>query len=242
MTPYDFSLLFQPEDKSVGIPQNTQEWLDARRGRITASSRAHKLITGRPSTIATMMEEMSVELLAPAAEGFSNRATEHGHAFEDQAIGEYNMMRLSFDKIERAPGMYIHPEFDIASATPDFFEGDDTTGQIKCPYKLPNHLKLLHFGVAPREATAGHPQYYTQVQFESFITNRPRIAFVSYHPDAPATNQVYIEMMERDEEMHALFRQKLHEVNHMLVNNHDREGFVEANKKAAPIDGIPDLF
>lgn len=238
MTPYDFSLLLQPEDKAVGIPEDSPLWLPARRGRITASSRAHKLITGRNSTIGAMMEEMAAELHEPATEGFSNRYTEHGHAFEDQAIGEYRMMRLTFGEIVRKPGLFVHPEIDIASATPDFFEGDDITGQVKCPYKEANHMKLLHFGVAPRSKTGGHPEYYTQVQFESFVTGRPKIVFLSYHPDVPASSQVYIEEIERDEKMQTLFREKLEWVHHMLVNNTRPE----SEKTFKGIDGIPDLF
>lgn len=237
MTPYDFSLLLQPEDRSQGISEDSEIWLPARRGRITASSRAHKLITGRDSTIAAMMEEMAAEL-HEAPEHYSNKYTEHGHAFEDQAIGEYDMMRLTSGVIVRKPGLFVHPEIDIASATPDFFEGDDTTGQVKCPYKTANHMRLLHFGVAPTKNTEGHPQYYTQVQFESFVCRRPRIVFVSYHPDVPSTNQVYIEEMERDEKLHAKFQERLEWVHHMLVNN-----VRPAEEKNPPgIDGIPELF
>lgn len=245
MTPYDFKLLFQPKDKTVGIPQNTQGWIDARRGRITASSRAHKLLYSYDSTIVTMMEEMSAEMTRPAEEYVGNRYTEHGHAFEDQAIGEYDMMRLSLDDIVRTPGMFIHPEIDIASATPDFFEGDDATGQIKCPYKDTNHYKLMHWGVAPTSNTAGDPKFYSQVQFESFVTGRPLIKFVSYHPDVPAEDQLYIEEMERNEEMHAKFLERLQWVNHMLVNHEAREKFTEevkGKRQFKGVDGIPDLF
>jgi len=233
MIKYDFSLLYQPEDKSVGIPQNTQDWLDARRGRITASKRAHMILFSRPKTIASMMDAMAQELTEEATDGWSGTAAEHGHAFEEQAINEYSMMRLTFGDIVKTPGMFVHPEFDIASATPDFFEGDDTTGQIKCPYKLKNHLELLHFGCKMVNA-----KYYTQVQFESFVTGRPRIMFVSYHPDAPATNQVHIEEIPRDEQMQEQFAAKLTEINHMLVND-QRPTF----KNEIPgADGIPELF
>jgi hypothetical protein len=230
---YDFSLLYQPEDVSVGIPQDTQEWLDARRGRITASKRAHAILHSREETIGRMMDEMATELHFPAEDGYSGKATEHGHAFEDQAINEYDMARLTAGVITKTPGMFVHPKHDIASATPDFFEGQDTTGQIKCPYKLKNHLNLLHFGV--RMVNLG---YYTQVQFESFITSRPNIVFVSYHPDAPATNQVYIETIPRDEYMHEKFDTMLTRVHHDLVNN------IRPKKKItkAGVDGIPSLF
>ena len=235
MEPYDFSLLYKPTPEELlnGIPQNTQQWLDARRGRITASKRAHTIIHSRESTLNTMMDQMAVELKHPADESFGSAATEHGHAFEDQAIDEYDMMRLTDGAIVKTPGMFVHPVFDIASATPDFFEGDDTTGQIKCPYKLKNHLSLLHWG-----CRIANNAYYTQVQFESFVTGRPKIVFVSYHPDAPPTNQVHIEEIERDESMHAQFRNKLEEINHMLVNGLR----FDVKKTKTGIDNIPDLF
>jgi len=229
MIKYDFSLLAAPP---AGEGEG-DEWLNARRGRITASKRAHMILHSRKATLNSMMDEMGEELQHPAGDGFSSAATNHGHAFENQAIGEYQMMRLTGGKIDRNPGMLVHPDFDIASATPDFFEGADITGQIKCPYKLKNHLNLLHFGVKMVNSS-----YYTQVQFESFVSQRPNIAFVSYHPEAPATNQVYIELMCRDESMHAKFVEKLVEIEHMLVN-HER---YEVKKPVAGVDGIPDIF
>jgi hypothetical protein len=229
MIEYDFSLLTPPPEGE----QNTEEWLNARRGRITASKRAHQILNSRKLTLNLMMDEMAQELTRPAEDWGGNAATRHGHAFEDQAIDEYRMARLSFGEIERSPGMFVHPEFDIASATPDFFEGESTTGQIKCPYKLKNHLNLLHFGVR-----MVNPAYYTQVQFESFVTRRPHIVFVSYHPEAPATNQLYIEGIDADRQMHEAFRAKLSEINHMLVNN-ERYDVAEP---VAGIDGIPDIF
>lgn len=229
MTPYDFSLLTPPPQGE----SNTEEWFASRRGRITASLRAHMILNSRKETLNKMMDDMAEELKHPPSDGFSNRYTEHGHAFEPQAIGEYNMMRLTGGIIERSPGMHVHPQFDIASATPDFFEGDDTTGQVKCPYKLKNHLNLLHFGVEMVSAA-----YYTQVQFEAYVTERERIVFISYHPDAPSTNQLYIEEVPVNIGMHENFTKKLTEINHMLVNDER----YPSTKTATGIDAIPDLF
>jgi hypothetical protein len=229
MIKYDFSLLTPPPTGE----QNTEAWLNARRGRITASKRAHQILYSRESTISTMMDQMAEELQHPAEEGFSNVHTRHGHAFEEQAINEYDMARVTFGDIEKSPGMFVHPDFDIASATPDFFEGDDTTGQIKCPSKIHNHNSLLHFGV--KEVSAN---YYTQIQFESFVTGRPKIVFVSYHPDAPATNQLHYENIAADKLMHDVFRKKLAWIDNMLVNDFRPE----VKKIMAGVDGIPDLF
>jgi len=235
MTPYDFKLLYSPTPEELihGIPQNTDHWLNARQGRVTASKRAHQILYSRDATLNLMMDAMSDELTKPADNGFSSKACEHGHAFEEQAIDEYDMMRLSLGDIRKAPGMFVNPVYDIASATPDFFEGDDVTGQVKCPQMEKNHLALLHFGC--RKVNAN---YYTQVQFEAFITQRPNIIFISYHPDVPATNQLFIEEIPVCEKTHDKFRERLTLITHMLVNN---ERF--AIKENAPsIDTIPLLF
>ncbi len=226
---YDFSLLTPPPTGE----SNTQAWLDSRRGRITASKRAHMILTSRRTTLNRMMDEMGTEMTKPAEEGYSGVFTEHGHAFEPQAINEYKMMRLTGGKITRSPGMFVHPDFDIASATPDFLEGDDTTGQIKCPAKETNHLKLLHWGIKMTSMA-----YYSQVQFESFVTGRPKIVFISYSPDVASTNQVYIEELVADEVMHDRWRVKLKEIEWMLLNN------CRYNVKEKPvgIDAIPDIF
>lgn len=229
LTKYDFSLLTPPPQGE----SNTQEWLNSRRGRITASKRAHMIINSRRATLNRMMDKMADELHHPAEDGYSGKWTEHGHAFERQSIGEYNMMRLTTGEIDYSPGMFIHPQFDIASATPDFFQGDDITGQAKNPGKLKNHLNLLHFGVK-----MVNPTYYTQVQFESFVTGRPKIVFISYHPEAPATNQLYIEEIDADKAMQAQFHEKLKEIEWMLVNN----ARYTVKKKSTGIDAIPDLF
>ncbi len=226
---YDFSLLTPPPKGE----SNTQEWLNARRGRITASKRAHMILNSRKATLNRMMDEMAEELKHPAEDGFSGKFTEHGHAFEAQSIGEYNMGRLTSGKLDRSPGMIVHPEFDIASATPDFLEGEDTTGQAKNPFHLSNHLRLLHWGV--KRTNIG---YFTQIQYEAFVTGRPRIVFISYHPDAKPTNQLSIELINRDDAMHDRFREKLTEITWMLVN-HARYNVKE---KPAGIDAIPDLF
>lgn len=235
MIKYDFTKLYMPPDRSVGIPERSDEWYIARRGRITASDRAFKLLHSRDTTLGVMMDEMAAELQddSPPGDSFSNRATEHGHAFEEQAINEYGMWRLGFDPIHKSPGTFIHPEFDFASATPDFLEGDEVSGQVKCPYKIKNHLELLHFGV--RKV---NQKYYTQVQFEAFITGRPKIVFLSYHPDAPTSNQLHVEEIDVDEGMHERFREKLEWVHHMLVND---ERPSQADPLAA-LDDIPDLF
>ena len=227
---YDFSLLTPPPAGE----SNTQAWLNARRGRITASKRAHMILYSRRKTLNTMMDEMAEELKHPAEDGYSGKFTEHGHAFESQSIGEYAMGRLTKGALNTSPGMIVHPDFDIASATPDFLEGDDTTGQAKNPFHVNNHLKLLHWGVKKTDLS-----YYTQVQFESFVTGRPKIVFISYHPDAtPAVNQLSIELLDRDEEMHEKFTKKLTEIEWMLANN----ARYNVKEKAQGIDAIPDLF
>ena len=230
MIHYDFSLLTAPPKDKGG---SGQEWLDARRGRITASKRAHMILTSRKHTLNTMMDQMAEELTVSAEDGYSGRHTQHGHDFEPQALLEYEMMRLSSGDIVGSPGMVIHPEFDIASSSPDFFEGSDITGQIKCPSKEKNHNLIVHWGMRRAEA-----KYYTQVQFESFTSGRDRIMFVSYHPDVAPTNQVYIEEVKKDNEMHDQFYAKLTEISWMLVND---ERYAE-EKNELGVDSIPLIF
>jgi hypothetical protein len=227
---YDFSLLYKPKDPAKGIPQNTPIWMDARRGRITASDRAYKIMYGRPATIGRMLDEMAEELTKPAVDGATCAAFEHGHAYEERAIREYDMLRFTTGKVQINPGMFIHPTFDIASATPDFFEGDDTTGQVKCPLILDRHKDLLRFGVKQCMW-----EYFVQVQFEAFVTGRPKIRFVSFHPEAKPLEQLHQEDVPLDEGMQARFYERLVQINHMLVND-------ERPEYANELDGIPSLF
>ncbi len=180
-----------------------------------------------------MMDQMGEELNHPAGKNFRSAYTDHGHAFEAQAIDEYDMARLTFGEITKEPGLFVHPIFDIASATPDFFVDDDVSGQVKCPALLKNHNALLHFGC--RKVNA---KYFTQVQFEAFVTGRSKIVFVSYHPDARSTNQIHVEEIEVCQKTQDKFMEKLAIINHMLVN-----GMRFKKETDDPLDGgIPDLF
>ena len=234
--PYDFSKLYVPTDEELknGIPQDTDHWMQARQGRITASKRAHQLLHSRDKTLNIMMDQMGLELQADSPDVWrGNKMTEHGHAFEDQAIAEYDMARLTDGKIRMTPGMFVHPLYDIASATPDFFVGDDTSGQVKCPYILKNHNELLHFGVYK----VSKP-YYTQVQFEAFVSGRSKIVFISYHPDATSTSQLHFENVPLDIAMHDKFAERLSLISHMLGNDQR----FEVEKNACDLDSIPTLF
>ena len=169
------------------IPPHTDEWYMARLGRITASSRAGRIASGNPTVLNAVLAELRYELEygEPYSKFKGNRHTAHGTRFEEQAFREYDLADLEMTEKVYEPGFMVHPEIPILAATPDFLEGEDTIGEIKCPSKPGRHLAMWHHGM--------DAQYLYQVQAQSLVTGRPRIVFISYDPRAVLQQRLYVE-------------------------------------------------
>lgn len=126
------------------MKQGTQEWHDARAGKLTAT-RIGKVMNGGQMR-AEVLREMVREALGLDREFKGNAATEYGTAHEAQARFEYESHTGS---VVHETGYITHPEIPWLGASPD---GVDESGralvEIKCPYKYrdqappPNAAKL----------------------------------------------------------------------------------------------------
>lgn len=177
----------------LNLEQNSQEWLDARKGVVTASAFS-KVITpakGDKSTSAkSYMYELIAEKLGATNESYSNEWTERGHELEDMARSTFEF--VTDLKVDLA-GM-IKTDCGKIGCSPDGLIGEDGGLEIKCP-KASTHVKYLIDGNLPLE-------YKTQVQGSMMVSERKWWYFMSYHPELPPL----ILKIERDEEFIAKMR------------------------------------
>ena len=218
-----------PVEPGQFIPEEGEDWMRARMGRITASDRASRILMGDKAAN-QVLDEMEFELRngKPFSEFKGNWATRHGNRFEDQALAEYDMARLSDGPMTRKPGFTVSRESPILGASPDFLIGADTVGQVKCPARTSNHIALLY---------GGPGKYIGQIQCESLVTGRKNIVFITYDPRVPAVQQLADHELERDEELHQKWIARVLEMEEMLFS-----GRRYTIGRVRVEDGIPALF
>ena len=133
--------------------QGTQEWLDARLGRPSASQFS-KLITtaGKPSASA---DDYISEMIAERITGEREPIFVHGVDVEE--VG------------------FILDDSGEFGCSPDGLINDDGGVEFKCPSPK-NHIAWSRKGVCPSK-------HYAQVQGCLYITGREWWDFMSYHPE-----------------------------------------------------------
>ena len=176
------------------MDQGTQEWHEARLGRVTASRISDVMATGRggapSSTRANYRADLVVERLTGVVrEGFTNSAMAWGTDTEPQARATYTLTTgLSVNQV----GFVPHPTIDWAGASPDGLIGDRGLIEIKCPNSS-THIATLRG--APID-----PKYFKQMQFQMSCTGRDWCDFVSFDPRLPDEMQIHIRRVEADRE------------------------------------------
>ena len=166
--------------------QGTQEWLDARLGRPSASQFS-KLITtsGKPSASADdYISEMIAERITGEREPiFVNEWMQRGTELEPEARATYEFM----NGIDVEEVGFILDDSGEFGCSPDGLVNDDGGVEFKCPSPK-NHIAWSRKGVCPSK-------HYAQVQGCLYITGREWWDFMSYHPEM----KPFIVRVERDE-------------------------------------------
>lgn len=175
--------------------QGSDEWKEARLGKVTASKITDVMAQGRsgqPSaTRATYMGQLIAERLTGVpADSFKSEAMEWGNETEAQARNAYAFMR---DVDVQEVGFITHPTIEDSGASPDGFSGEDGLVEIKCP-NTATHIKTVLSGAAPA-------QYIKQMQWQMACTGREWCDFISYDPRLPEHMQMVVVRVERDPEL-----------------------------------------
>lgn len=216
--------IIEPEKLGV-IRALTPEWFQARRGRITASSRASVIANRNLKAWKSLRESLDYDL-SPFWERneYTNEAMDWGNRHEAEAIANVSLA-YGVEAVE--PGFVLHPQHYYAGATPDFFLGDNVSGQVKCPYRSENHRKVRISKKIP-------DQYYYQVNWEAWVTGRKKILFVSYDPRDVHEQCAFIET-EANLALWEVFEENLLDFRRMFEDD-------VVPVKQLPTGGIPNLF
>ena len=177
------------------VEQNTDEWMELRQGKFTASSFKDlfmsKTTAGYQKAIYKVVYE---RLTGEQPESFSNEYMERGHELEPLARKVYEVE--TFNTVEEA-GFFELSEW--VGASPDGLVDDDGIVEIKCPA----FNTMIGYLVDPKLPS----QYKHQVHGQLLVTGRKWCDFMCYHPKL----KPIIIRIERDEAFIKEIEDKLNE-------------------------------
>lgn len=158
------------------MEQRTEEWYEARLGKVTASGVYNIIGTtakGAPTQkysdyrIKIITERLTKQpVLIP-----STPAMQWGITHEADAIATYSFI---YDTEVETCGFIDHPSIKNAGASPDGLINGDGLIEIKCPNSSTHTKFLLDDEIKP--------EYIAQMQFQMACTNRQWCDFVSFDP------------------------------------------------------------
>lgn len=176
------------------MEQRTDEWFQARLGKVTASKVADvtaKTRSGWGASRANYLAQLVAERLTGTNQdgGYINAAMQWGIDKEPEAIAAYSFYR---DAQVEAVGFVDHPDME-SGASPDGLVGDDGLVEVKCP-NTATHIATLLEGKVPAK-------YIKQIQWQLACTGRAWCDFISFDPRMPPEHQLFVARIERDQEM-----------------------------------------
>lgn len=177
----------------IAVEQNTADWLEMRKGRVTASRVADVMAMlkkgGETAARRKYRDELVTEMLTGrSAENYVSEAMMFGIEQEPYARAAYEM---EFDVMTDPGGFAVHDNIPRFGASPDGLIGDDGLIEIKCPTTAV-HIGYILAGVVPED-------YQPQMLAEMACTGRKWCDFVSFDPRVPKHLKLYVRRFERDE-------------------------------------------
>lgn len=170
------------------MEQQTEEWYQARLGKVTASKVASVLARRDSATRADYLTDLVLErLTGKQQEFYTNEAMQWGTDTEPQARMAYEAQ--TGDLVDEL-GFIDHPTIANFGCSPDGVIREDGLIEIKCPNSK-THLSTLLSGKAPSK-------YIPQMQTQMAVMNRQWCDFVSFDPRLPEDLQLFIVRVDRD--------------------------------------------
>ncbi len=177
------------------VEQGSPEWVALRLGKVTASRIpdvcAKVKSGGFSATRANYKAELVLERLTgePAEPGFTSKDIENGKLREPDARAEYELRyRCTVEQI----GFADHPTIPMSGASADGLIGEDGGAEFKCP-KAATHLAWLRADQVPSE-------YLPQITWNlACLPERKWWDFASFHPAFPASMQLFVKRVWRDD-------------------------------------------
>ena len=175
------------------MEQRTEEWFQARLGKIT-SSIVEKTRSGyNTKTYKDLVKEKVYEIVYQKPlpkKQFTSDAMAWGVETEDEARDYYRFV-TGFDVKEA--GLIIHPDYPDFGTSVDGLVLDSGVLEIKCPNTL-THMDSF-FGEMQQEK-----EYKCQIQWHLFVTGREWCDFVSFDPRF-SKDPFYCNRIYRDNEL-----------------------------------------
>lgn len=174
--------------------QRNEEWFKDRCGKFTGSRfnsvMARNKKTGEPlKEYFDLIADIVVErFTGEPVEGPKGFALQWGTDVEPAALEAYEL-ETGFST--KQVGFLQHPDFEFAGCSPDSLVSDDGGLEMKCPKASRVHLERFTDGLPP--------EYKAQVQGGMWVTGRKWWDFVSFDPRMPASHQLLIIRIERDD-------------------------------------------
>jgi len=173
------------------IIQGSQEWLNCRIGKVTASAVADVLAktkTGVSASRGNYLIKLAIQrVTGQIEESYTNEAMQWGIDNEDQARVAYEVASGNFvDQV----GFVDHEIIDWFGCSPDGLVNNDGLVEIKCPNSA-THWEYFKTKEVPKK-------YFIQMQAQMSCTGRKWCDFVSFDPRMPEKSQLLIIRVPRD--------------------------------------------
>ena len=150
-----------------------------------------KTKTGWGASRANYMAELIAQrLTGEVAPSFTNAAMQWGTEKEPEARAAYSFY-VDADVVEI--GFIDHPIIPMSGASPDGLVGADGLVEFKCPNTSTHIDTLLGEPIAAK--------YIAQMQWQMACSDRKWCDWVSYDPRLPATMQLFVKRINRDDAM-----------------------------------------
>lgn len=176
------------------MEQRSEEWFEARRGKVTASRIADvvaKTRNGWGASRANYAAQLIAErLTGTVAESFTNAAMKWGTETEPMARTAYEFFRDC--EVEQV-GFIDHPRIAMSGASPDGRVDELGMVEIKCPNTATHIDTLLGAPIADK--------YIKQMQWQMGCDNREWCDFASYDPRLPVSMQLFVKRIKRDDKL-----------------------------------------
>jgi putative phage-type endonuclease len=175
--------------------QGTQEWIEERLGKATASRIADivaKTKTGYSTSRANYMAELITERLTGVqTDQYINSAMKWGTDTEPQARAAYAF--YSDASVEQV-GFVPHPKIAMSGASPDGLVSKIGLVEFKCPLTA-THIETLLGGSLPG-------RYLTQAMWQMACKpERKWCDCVSFDPRLPENMRLFVQRVPRDNKM-----------------------------------------
>lgn len=161
------------------LEQGSQEWLDIRKGKMTASHA--DAIGNNGKGLETYILNLMAEKYSNGEKiDYKNPDMERGHELEDQARSIY---AINTGAEIKQVGFIEHSEF--VGCSPDGLVGDDGMLEIKCP------SDVIYFQHLLKGEEAIDSKYIWQMQMNLLITGRKWIDYVAYNPNYEKSSFIF---------------------------------------------------